>query len=448
MRPISEARWRVLSLDLPATLAPVLAVALRWSLYGLVGMASLSVIAGIMAEEGLVPGADAATTTDLVSRGVLGALLVLGPMLLLAWALTAGLRGPLVARSLARTARRGVDPAEVPSRGQWQQAVADTPSLLRTVSMILLVASGLVAVVFVWATLASSDGTGVLMIAAVAGMLALVAGSWWLARSVLPQWQARSLEVMREHWTTPHRVIANGRELTDDRDARAGDAGPAAAIPGRAAARLEQLCLAAVGFCAGIGLLAAQLMFSLAYPDRERWAGGRVGERAELDPAGEQAVDLVVLVIGVSAGLALLLLALAVACEAVSRAQQHRAVQAALADDSLPRPRLSLLRELMRPTPAPLLRMLGLLCGAVGALGWSLWFIALVADSPDWSFYAAAPQVLRTAAVSGPWIMLVSAGALATAVVAGCVIEVRDRRFRDEIVQRWPVRPTEPVPKD
>src|SRR5690606_40543410 len=40
-------------------------------------------------------------------------------------------------------------------------------------------------------------------------------------------------------------------------------------------------------------------IFALAYPDRERWSSGRAGERAELDPRGEQLVDLVVAGVGV-----------------------------------------------------------------------------------------------------------------------------------------------------
>lgn len=436
MRPIAESRWRYLRLDLPATLVPVLAEALKWVLIGVVGLAGVSVVAGLLVEEGLVPGAELAASTDLVGRGALGSLLTLGPGILLAWALLASLRGPLVSRSLARSAERGADPADVPAGGQWRRAVGDSASVLRKLSMSLLFLFGAALVIFVLVALESRDETGPIVVSGTLGALAIAAGGFWLGRTGIPAWHARYLARIREHWTTPHRVIADGQELAEEDDFRAGEK-----VPGRTAHRLEQLCLSVLGGAAAIGIGAVQLVFVLAFPDRETWPGGRAGERAELSPVGEGAVDLLILVFVLCAVVVLLSLALAVVCEGVARSSIHRLLRKALADEDAARPRLALLRALMDDSLAPFLRVLAIITGAVVSFGWSLCFVAWAAESPDWAAYASAPESLRALGNWGPWIILAGVGLLALVAAAGTALEVRDRRLRDQIVRRWPVRP-------
>ncbi|MCS6711887.1 hypothetical protein JSY14_07600 [Brachybacterium sp. EF45031] len=64
-----------------------------------------------------------------------------------------------------------------------------------------------------------------------------------------------------------------------------------------------------------------------------------------------------------------------------------------------------------------------------------------MADSPDWSSYSTASHSLLALGQSGPWIMLAGIGLLVLVAVVGAMLEVRDRRLRDRIVQRWPVGP-------
>lgn len=436
MRRIAESRWRYLPLDAPAVIAPALAAALRWALIGLLGLAAVSVLAGLLVEQGLVPGVELATGTDLVGRGLLGGTLVLGPVMLLAWALLASLRGPLAARSLARSADRGADPADVPARGQWARAGEDSASVLRKMSTVLLWLLGVLLVLVALTALVTWDETGLILAAVTAAAVAVAVGGMWLGKKVIPAWHSRSLTRIREHWTTQHRVIANGRELTGE-----GGTDDVGTMHGGTARQLEKLFLAVLGAAAAIGLGALQLALALLFPDRQDWPGGQAGERAELGPAGEASVDLLTLVLALAAGVVLLSLALAVACEGVARSQRHRVVKAALTDQDAARPPLSLLRAPMDDGMVPFLRVLAVIGGAVLGFGWSLWFIARVADSPDWSSYSAASDSLLALGQWGPWFMLAGIGLLVLVAAIGAVLEVRDRRLRDRIVQRWPVGP-------
>lgn len=431
---IAESRWRYYPLDGLARVVLMLAISLGWMLVGLLGLAGLSVVAGLLVEEGLVPVGEVATSTDLVGRASLAALLILGPIILLAWALLFGLTGPLTGRSLARHARNGADPADVPAREQWELAVEDSAGTLRFVSIALIVVLGL-GLLIVLFTVPEWDAQNALIVGAALAVFAVPWGTLWLGKKAIPAWQSRYRERIGEHWTTPHRVIADGRELTEE-----DEPGPDETVPGRTAHRLEQACLSVLGVSAFVGLGALQLVFSLAYPDREDWPGGSAGERAELDPLGESAVDMLTLAFAASAVVGLLALALAGVCEGVARSQIHRMVSRALVDDDVPRPRLPLLRTIVSGNQPPFLRALGILAGAVVGFGFSLWFVASRAGASDWEYYHSAAQSLLAAARSGPWIMLAGIGLLALVVAVGVLLDARDRQLRDRIVQRWPVR--------
>ena len=203
---------------------------------------------------------------------------------------------------------------------------------------------------------------------------------------------------------------------------------------------LAFLALGVLGASAAVGLLALQLMFALAYPDRERWSGGRAGERAELDPRGEQLVDLVVAGVGVCGALVLLCLLLALACEVLARRAEMRAVRTALAAPAAPPPAMALLRGRFAAGAPRLLLAVHSLAGAVAAIGLGLWVVPIGEDGPSWEIFSSAGPTLRSLDAQAPLVLVGALMVLAAGILLAAVLDVREQRLRDELVRRWPMR--------
>ncbi|QNN82476.1 hypothetical protein H3H54_16200 [Brachybacterium sp. Z12] len=99
----------------------------------------------------------------------------------------------------------------------------------------------------------------------------------------------------------------------------------------------------------------------------------------------------------------------------------------------------------MAPTSLMILKVLFAFCGAGAALGIALWFVDAVADHPDWDHYAGAGPELRAAGELGPWIVLGTLIVMLLGILVSSALDARDQVLRDELVQRWPVRPRNEV---
>lgn len=437
--PIAESRWRVL----PVGLGPALQrQALRASFHVMVGLGVLFgtvVVAGIVSEE-LLSDSEAGSTIDLAGRASLAGMLILLVLAFLALGVLGALEGPLMARALARRLDEGVPAADVPAPGQWAEATEPSARAYRIIAIVLLCVLGLVHLIVIAAMLESGiDAVGLAVIAAGLLVLGLIGAGIPLFEKVLGARQERTVQRLRGHWTEPHRIIAAGRALTaEDVAAARGVDGPEV-LPGAGVRRLGGAALGVLGASAAVGLLALQLMFALAYPDRERWSGGGAGERAELDARGEQLVDLVVAGVGVCGALVLLCLLLALACEVLARRAEMRAVRIALADPAAPPPAIALLRSLFAAGAPRLLLAMHSLAGAVAAIGLGLWVVPIGEDGPSWDIYSSAGPTLRALDAQAPLVLVGALAVLAAGILLAAVLDVREQRLRDELVRRWPV---------
>lgn len=454
---IAASRWRVLPVGALATAQRNLIDALVWGLIGLASLLGLAILSGLLAEE-LLPQSESGTTIDLVARASAGGVMGLGAIGLLLLGLVASLSGPLMARALAAEVRQGTPPTDVPIPEQWETAGESSAGLYKGIAIAMLVILGFFYLIVVVVILGDPDPVGMAILGGGAVVLGAIVAGLFVTGRLFPRWQERYSTGLHAHWTDPHRGIAAGRELTERdltrartvhvpeglgtrREMRSALGGR---LPDTTPRRLGDAAVVVLGAASAIGLLALELMFAIAYPEREHWAGGQAGERAQLDPAGEHLVDLVMLALGISAAAALLALALAAVCEVAAHRLQHRALRGALADPSAVPPPYALLTRFMQRAPLPALRALFALAGAATGLGFALWFVDLVADLPDWDAYAAAGPQLRAAGPLGPWVMVGALAVIALGTALGSVLDARDRALRDELVQRWPVLPPEP----
>ena len=435
MQNIADSRWRVLPVGRAVTLQRTAMEALFYGLIGLLGLFGVAVISGLVVEE-LFAESEAGTTIDLVSRASLVGVLVLGVIGLLLLGLLGSLEGPLMARALAAAVRRGTPATEVPFPTQWKAARESSATAYKGIAIAMLAILGLLYVIAVFAMLESVDVVGLAVVGGGAVLLAAIWAGIPLTGKVFTRWQRGFADELPERWTQPHRIIAAGRELTE--------AGSSAPLPGRGVRMLSNALATVVVLATMAWFVAFQLVVAVAYPDATRTASRQLGERAELDPAGERLVDLLTMAEGIVAAIGVLAFAGMVGCAIILRRLEHRELRRALGDPTGASPQHALLSRAMSRTSLPVLKVVFALAGATAALGVALWFVDLVAELPDWDFYAAAGPQLRAVAPLGPWILLGALGLMGLGIVVGSLLDARDRILRDELVQRWPVRPAEP----
>ena len=448
MQPIAESRWRVLPVGALVALQRTALEAVIYSLSGLLGLFLVAVISGIAVQE-LLPEAEAATTIDLVARASVGGVLVLGVIGLLALGLLGALEGPLMARALATAMRQGTPATEVPAPLQWSTAQESSAQAYKVIAVVLLVILGFFYAICVVVFLKDLDLEGLAILGGGALVLAVIWAGIPLTGRYLSRWQSRHAQELSQRWTQPHRIVAQGRALTEeDIAAQRAAAGLSASLPGRGARTLSSALVTVVVLAAVAWVAAFQLVVVVAYPDATYGPGRQLGERTELDPGAERLVDLLTMGEAISAAIGILALTGLVACEIIVRRAEHRALHRALADPTGPPPQHALIGRAMARTSLPVLKVLFGLAGAAAALGFGLWFVDLVADLPDWDTYAAAGPQLRAAGPMGPWIVLGALCVMGLGIALGSLLDARDRVLRDQLVQRWPVRYAEPAPAE
>lgn len=449
MSPIADSRWRVLPIGRAATLRRAAHEAVLSALLGMVALFAVALITGMLVEE-VFAETTVGTSLDLVTRASLVGDLVLGVLGLLTLGLLGALHGPLMARALAAARHQGAPATSVPAPVQWAAARDSSETAYRYIAIGMLALLGLFFVIVILATFSSGvDPVGLAILAGGALLLALIWGGIPLT-AALDRRRSRDFEELTQLWTQPHRIIAAGRAMTEQdilearRAAGAeGDSPARAPLPGSGVRVLSRALLSGVALASMAWVTLFELVVAVAYPEATRHASRQLGDRADLGAEGERLVDMLALGMGVAGAVALLAVAGGVVCAIILRRIEHRVLHRALGDPEAGPPPYALLSQAMAPTSLPILRVLFGLCGAGAVLGIALWFVDAVAESPDWDFYAAAGPELRVAGALGPWIVLAAFVVMALGIVVSSMLDARDQRLRDELVQHWPVRPAE-----
>lgn len=450
MNSIADSRWRVLPIGRAATLARATRDAVLFALIGQVVLFAVALLTGLVAEE-VFAGTSAATTIDLVGRATIVGDLVLGGLGLLAFGMLCALHGPLMARALESAKDRGTPATWVPAPGQWDSAQSSSAQVYKMIAVVLLALLGLFYVIAFFVVLTSEfDWVWAGVLGGGALVLALIWGGIPLTGRVFGRWQSRHFAPLPQWWTEPHRIIAAGRAKTPQEvhemrgeTGTDGETPARASVPGSGVRALSRVLLSGLSLGGAAWVVLFHLVVAVAYPDATTDAGRQLGDRAELGPEGEQLVDLLSIGMGIAGGVALLAGAGSVACAIIVRRIEHHVLRRALADPAAVPPPYALLSRAMNSTPLPILRVLFASAGAAATLGMALWFVDSVADLPDWDVYSVAGPELRAAGELGPWIVLAALVVMALGIVVSSMLDARDHRLRDELIQRWPSGPAQ-----
>lgn len=443
MDDITESRWRVLPLGRRATLGPAALEAVRFGLVGLLALFVVALVTGIFIDA-VFAETEVGIVADVVLRASVGGVILFALIGALALGMLFTLVGWLTVRALAAAVRHDTPATHVPSPEQWGTATTGAAAFYKLAAVVVLVILALPYLILVFVVLGDPDPAG---LAVLGGGALLLAGIWSgipLAERVVEPRQLATAAELQDWWTQAHRDRAFERALTEEEvsEARAR-AGLIDRLPGRRLRTLKGLLATVVGLGVVAWGVAFQVMAAIAYPDRESGPGGRLGERADLDPADERWVDLLDVAGGIGAVIGLVAFAGMVACEIIIWRVERRELRRALADGDVAPPPYVLLRRAMDTACPPALRLVFALAAATLAVGFGLWFATLVADRPDWDAYAAAGPQLRDSASLGPWMMLGSVMVMGLGVVLGSQLDIWSQPLRDSLVQRWPVRSEE-----
>lgn len=446
MSPVADSRWRVLPLGRAATLRRAAGEGLLFALVGLAGLFVAAVLSAVIIGE-VFPETAVGTTIDLVVRASLVGILVLGALGLLVHGLLGSLHGPLCARALAAARLRGTPATSVPIPTQWKAARENSAGRYKRIAIVLLAILGISYLILVASMLGSGlDAVDLGILVGGGLLLALVWAGIPLTGKMLPRWQARLSEQLPEHWTQAHRIVAAGHELTEEDIAAARAAAEEPwSDPGHGVRILSGALAAIIALASMTWVMLFEFVLVIAYPKTTRYGNRQLGDRRDLAPETEHLVDLLTMASGVVAVVGALAVAGVVVCTTILRRLEHRTLRRALAEpDAMPPPH-PLLRRAMAPTSLMILKVLFAFCGAGAALGIALWFVDAVADHPDWDHYAGAGPELRAAGELGPWIVLGTLTVMLLGILVSSALDARDQVLRDELVQRWPVRPRNDV---
>lgn len=333
MSSTADSRWRVHPLGRAATLRRAAAEAVLWVLIGLIGLFAVVLLAGILMEE-VFPRSGVGTTIDLVSRASVVWDLVIGVLGLLALGLLRALEGPLTARALAAAVHRGAPATEVPIPSQWRTARTSSARTYRLIAIWLLAILGLCHLIVLIALIESGlDAAGLAVIGGGLLLLAAIGAGIPLTGTVFTRWQSRHSELLPQRWTQAHRIVASGRELTEEEiTAARSAAGLGVAPPGAALRGLERVLTVILTLAAMAAALAVELLIAIAHPGTTHTPSRRLGERAELPPDGERLVDQLATGMGIAGGVVLFALLGAAVCTILRLRLEHRVLRDALAD--------------------------------------------------------------------------------------------------------------------
>lgn len=443
MDDVDDSRWRVLPVGRPETLRRTATEAALFGLIGLGGLFAMAVATGVVIEE-VFSDTDEGITTDLVLRASLAGIGIFGLAGLLALGVLGALQGLSTARGLTAAARQGTPATEVPTPDQWEAATESSGGAYKLLALWVLALLGLGYVLLVWAVLEDPDPTGLAMLAGGGLLLLLIWSGIPFATRVLDPRQAVLAAGLERRWTQAHRERAAERELVEEEIGRARTlAGLAGRLPGQGARSANQVLICVVIVALEVWGIALHVGMSISHPDRTLGPSAQAGDRASLSPADELLVDRIELGGGVAAAVGVLAFALMVGCEILIWRAERRELRRALAEDGEVPPPHALLRRAMVSACPPGLRLGFGVAAAALALGFGLWFVSMAAEWPDWEHYHAASKQLRDAGSLGPWIMLGALVVLGLGVALGSQLDTRDEELRDQLVQRWPVRPPE-----
>lgn len=445
----NRSHWRVYPIGFSGEMAAATVKTTIAFLCGVGAAGALVIALGLAAEESLLPSPDLNRAADSLARVALLILIGLGWLAGLALTTARGVQEVATSQALRRAAESGAPREAVPHPSQVQHAIAKSFSAFLWFSVATIGLAGLFLLIGLAVVLDSSSLEGIEIVGSGLAVLALLgAVIAWIVKRLRPEQRRRRTRIA-QHWTPSDEELAweqarrpesgelDGAQVqpsgeVEDRDRRA--------VGGN-------VLIGAGGACAGLSIMLLQLLLAFTHPDAQRWAGGSVGDRAQLSDQAEGLVALglwgvlVLVVVGIA------LLAAGFFVSGAAQAAERAALIRAVADPAARRPGQDVLQRYSERHPVLLAQWLAALGGVGMCAGLSVIVIASgvmedVADVYDGS--AAMFTGLSE------WSVILTAFSVLL-VVAGLVWNARSNatgnRLRNDLISRWPTLP-DPKPDE
>lgn len=367
---------------------------------------------------------------DYLLRYSMGLLLVGGYLVGLAVCVAMTLRDITTSTALAAAASSGASKEAVPPPHQVRSVIEEefVPILGFIYGSIGVL--GLFVVPLFFFGISSGFLPGVLV--SLAGM-AYLAGLGYVAmrihRTVIPA-QRRRRELIAEHWTTAQ----EGAAWTA---ARAANKGSHATGGGDRRVRIGARIVGVGGALAGVSAQVLYWILVITHPDAQHWPGGQLGERATLDPAMENLIDIAM---WGSIGLVILAVGVAVVgffIEGAGHTAEKATLRQALADPAAQRPPEELLERYSERQSVRFAQLMAMFAGIGLVFGPS----ALVLGSADTETFSGSVEIFAGFRLPAIITIIASALLLLGSFVWHALVNARGRDLRNELMRRWPTLP-------
>lgn len=399
-----------------------------WSfLCGVLAVGIVLTTVGLLGEERLFPTAALNDAADSLALAGVFTLAVIGWPSILVITIARGLHEIGVSRAVQRAAQSGAARTAVPHPSQVEKIIAPGFGAFIWFAGATLALAGFFLLIGLFAVLSAPDTVGLLIVGSGLIALALLGVTiGWLVKRVRPAQRERRAR-NADHWSR-----------ADEQDAWQQARGSQDQLQRQTAMRGNVL----TGFgssCAGVALIAVQLLLIVTHPDRQRWPGGTLGRRVQLDDRTEQIVSL-----GYWSVLVLTVLAVvAIAAGGLLAGSRETSDRAALERDVAahgePDLDLWLIQRYCEPRPVLLAQWLATfagvcLCASLSLIVVSLGFLdaAHVQTGLNWPFALIA---------------VCSVLLLVVALVWNARSVDKGRALRNALISRWPIAP-DPKPND
>lgn len=432
-REYPVGRRAELSMSVVATLIPFLV--------GILGLFGAILVLGLMAEEYLLPSTELNRAIDQFAR------FSLAPISGFAW--LAGLlvclallhRDVAVSRAVDAAASAGASRTAVPSPSQVER-VTSTPGWGVMIFAGLHAACiGLVVVIGFFVLLFDPFLVGWLaLLGGLAATLVFGGAAFAVHRTYRPAHRERK-ERIAAWWSTSaeKKAWARARAFLANEPGGPGQLG-------RIRLGTWVTHLGTLLVVASLSLLFVILL--ITHPEAETWPGGQAGPRALLSDEGEARVDVGVTIVAALMIAGLLLCLLGTVVEGLGHLRERSFLWTLLADPGAERPPGRLIERYVGRSAPHLAQALAAVSGACLCLGVTGLALGRMGDGEAGSVYRGAADFYAELTLPFVTLAIVGAVLLVPAFAATVVTNLRGTELRNELLRRWPLRPTVVIDKE
>lgn len=426
----SQPHWRIYPVGFAGQVVNAAIHALLPFIAGIGGAFVLILAIGLIAEERLLgPVANAAV--DQLSRAAIAPVLALPLGLGILTAVLAALREEITSRIIARAAAEGAPKTAVPHPSQVDRVAADPP--YAGFFFFAAVLAGLSLLVTVVAAFSANSSEryilwGSLVVTAVSALFVV------LALIGRPQFRRRRLRIAA-HWTTADEQEAWNRAVAAPAKGRAKGLPDDLQRARKRASRFQWLGLA----CVSVGFSILQLWLLVTYPNRRMTDAG---PRAEYGDGTEAVLSVGAWTFAVLLAAAVVFTVMGLFAESAVQRGEQQVLHEALSNPAAPRPPSALLRKYVESQPVRLAQGLTVLASLGVTFGWAVYILGTGGMDDVASLYEGSRETFGSFVPQAQLTLAAAVAVVVIAVVWNALAADRGDDLRQQVVERWPVKPS------